>query len=133
METTTSSSTLTILGNSDPVGYIAGSGTISWQRDTIYPADGNNGQGPVTKLHIYQGEGVNEMRGLFHIVIVDYKNDDILKDALYIAKDAETAKIKALAPYANDHDLDDLDVICIRLGEIRKEKEIQEVRILKDN
>lgn len=88
---------------------------------------------PSAKLHIYQEKEVNEMRGLFHIVIVDYKEDDILEDKLYIAKDAETAKIKALSPFANDYDLDDLDIVCIRLGEIRKEKEIQEVRILKDN
>lgn len=83
-------------------------------------------------LIIERKEVKEEMRGLFYVAIVDYLNDTVLEDGLYIAKDAETAKIKALSVFADTYDLDDLDVICQRLGDIRKKKEIQEVKIVKE-
>lgn len=109
-------------------GDYSSSGTwTSWKGDTTYPPSG----GSWVTLYTERKE-VNEMRGLFYVVVVDYQNDTILEDGLYIAKDAETAKIKALSVFADTYDLDDLDVICQRLGDIRKKKEIQEVKIVKE-
>ena len=81
----------------------------------------------------YEKEEVKEMRGLFHTVVVEYKTDKILEDGLVIAKDKEIAKIKALAPFAEKYDLDDLDVICNRLGDVRKKQEVQKVCVVKED
>lgn len=83
-----------------------------------------------TLYALYEKEEVKDMRGLFHIVVVEYKTDKILQDGLVIAKDRETAKIKALAPFADAHDLDDLDAVCNKLGDVRKKREVQKVTIV---
>ena len=101
-----------------------GSNWVAWQGDTIYPP--NDGW----KSEHIQKEEVKDMRGLFHIVVVEYKTDKILEDGLIIARDREAAKIKALAPFADKYDLDDLDAICNKLGDVRKKKEVQKVEIV---
>ena len=77
-------------------------------------------------------EEVREMRGLFHVVLVDYITEDI-EEFLVIADNAEKAKIKALLEWGEEypsHDVDDLDVICNKLGDIRKKQEVQKVRVI---
>ena len=101
-----------------------GSNWVAWQGDTIFPP--NDGW----KSEYNQKGEVKDMRGLFHIVVVEYKTDKILQDGLVIAKDRETAKIKALAPFADAHDLDDLDAVCNKLGDVRKKREVQKVTIV---
>ena len=80
---------------------------------------------------IYKKEEVREMRGLFQFYVVDPEKGEVVGDGLVIAKNKETAKIKALAPFADKYDLDDLDIICNRLGDVREKKEVQEVKIVK--
>lgn len=64
------------------------------------------------------GKGVKDMKGLFHVVVVDYKAGKVLTDQRVIAESAERAKIKAVALLA--HRIDDLDIICNRLGDVRE-------------
>ncbi len=80
---------------------------------------------------IYEKEEVRDMRGLFQFYVVDPEKGEVVGDGLVIAKNKETAKIKALAPFADKYDLDDLDIICNRLGDVREKKEVQEVKIVK--
>lgn len=75
---------------------------------------------------------VKDMRSLYHVVVVNYKTDEILEDGLVIAENAEKARIKAAAPFVNGYDLDDLDVICNKLGDVRKKKEVQKVQVVKE-
>jgi len=80
-----------------------------------------------------QGKEVKkEMRCLYHVVVVDYKKDNILEDDLYIAESPEKAKIKALAQFVDDYDIDDLDVVCNKLGEVRKEEKPQKVQVVNE-
>lgn len=104
-----------------------------WVGD-ISPHKPNQAEVHIGNIHInnIQKQEVKEMRGLFHVVVVEYKTDKLLEVGLYIAKDKETAKIKALAPFADAYDLDDLDAICNKLGDVRKKKEITKVQVVKD-
>jgi hypothetical protein len=79
-----------------------------------------------------QGKEVKDMRSLYHVVVVNYKTDEILDDGLVIAENAEKARIRAAAPFVNWYDLDDLDVICNKLGDVRKKKEVQKVQVVKE-
>ncbi len=77
---------------------------------------------------------VREMRGLFEVYVVDPEAGEIVYSEDVIAKDKEMAKLKALqACEVPLDDLDDFDIICNRLGDVRKKKEIAEVRVVKDD
>jgi len=93
-------------------------------------------EGMVVQHNIkYQLEEVREMRGLFHIYVVDYEHDQVVAEGHIIADDEAKAKMKALHQWNDavaNYDLDDLDIICVKLGSVRKKKEIQEVKILKE-
>ena len=83
---------------------------------------------------IYKKEEVREMRGLFDVYVVDPEAGEIVYGDVVIAKDKEMAKLKALqACEVPLDDLDDFDIICNRLGDVRKKKEIAEVRVVKDD
>lgn len=120
------------------VGTLTISGSVgnsaTWVNDGYFPTttdDTDSWPGlPVILFEESKKEEVKDMRGLFHVVVVEYKTDRILEDGLVIAKDKETAKIKSLAPFADAFDLDDLDTICNRLGDVRKKKEVQKVEIV---
>ncbi len=86
---------------------------------------------PDTQLHIYT-EKENNMRGLFIVYLVDYKASQVLHiSEAVVADNVEKAKLKALKEWNGDVDLDDLDIIVLRLGDVRAKKEVQEVRIAK--
>lgn len=67
-----------------------------------------------------------EMRGLFTVIIVDPETDDIIYEGKHIAADEGAAKMRA-ATRAGElpKDLDDLDVIALRLGNVRDREELQ--------
>lgn len=122
------------------LSYVDSSSSSTWrwgfETGDTYPMQWHE-QWPQAEVHVHtlyleKKEVKEEMRGLFYVAIVDYLNDTVLEDGLYIAKDAETARIKALSVFADTYDLDDLDVVCQRLGDIRKKKEIQEVKVVKE-
>lgn len=72
-----------------------------------------------------------EMRGLYRVLAVDYKNDEVVVDKEVIASSNETAKLKALAPVVDKYDLDDLDVKAIKVMDVRKKPEPQRVIVEK--
>ena len=77
---------------------------------------------------------VREMRGLFEVFVVDPEEGEIVFGDVVVAKDKEMAKLKVLqACEVPLDDLDDFDIICNRLGDVRKKKEIAEVRVVKDD
>lgn len=99
-------------------------------------------QPPEVHFSIYQEpkrEEVKDMRGLFRVFVVNPEKGEVIYQDLTVAKDKETAKYKVLRlaaktiPLADGYDLDDLDIICNRLGDVRKKKEIQEVRMVNDD
>lgn len=67
-----------------------------------------------------------QMRGLFSVYIVDPETDDIVYEGQHIASDEGAAKMRA-ATRAGElpKDLDDLDVIAVRLGNVRDREEMQ--------
>ena len=109
-----------------------GSNWVAWQGDTIYPP--NDGW----KSEYIQKEEVKEMRGLFEVFVVDPKRGEIVYGDIVVAKDTETAMFKVLQegakviPLTDVYDLDELDFICNRLGDVRKKKEVQRVRVVKE-
>ena len=66
---------------------------------------------------VVDNQEVDDMRGLFHVVVVDYKRSEVLADRLVVAESAERAKMKAAALFVDK--LDDLDVVCNKLGDVR--------------
>ncbi len=86
------------------------------------------------KLDITSQKEVKEMRGLFEVYIVDYRKDRVLASDTVIADNAEKAKMKMLTQWDTviDYNLDDLDIICVRLGDVRKKAEVQKVKVVED-
>ena len=58
------------------------------------------------------------------------ENEAIVADSLVVANDEATARVKALKGIAINHDLDDLDFIVIRLGNVRAKRRPQEVKVV---
>ena len=81
-------------------------------------------------------EGLEEvkMRGLYFCCIVDPEGAGSVAvgPKLIIAKSEEAAKLKLIKDHAPPgRDLDDLDIICFKLGDVRAKKEVQEVKVVK--
>ncbi len=133
--------TVTYMGSSDTVAvvnnsyYLAVTDGSSWSGGLICREISAGAGMPMIETRTYQRinekEEVRDMRGLFQFYVVDPEKGGVVGDGLVIAKNKETAKIKALAPFADKYDLDDLDIICNRLGDVREKKEVQEVKIVK--
>ncbi len=111
-----------------PVGITT---TSQWGWDATPPSGEWMRMPSSVPYDVYIKEEVRDMRGLFQFYVVDPEKGKVVGDGLVIAKNKETAKIKALAPFADKYDLDDLDIICNRLGDVREKKEVQEVKIVK--
>ncbi len=74
----------------------------------------------------------NNMRGLFIVYIVDYKKSKVLfVSEPLIADNEQKVQMKALQAWGGDVDLDDLDILVQRIGNVRAKKEVSEVRIAK--
>ncbi len=87
---------------------------------------------PDSQLHIYT-QKENNMRGLFIVYIVDYKKGKVLFVSEPLVADSDQkVQMKALQAWGGDVDLDDLDILVQRIGNVRAKKETQEVKILKD-
>ena len=111
-------------------GYFPSGTWVAWNGDTIYPPLGFSWAPFITER-----KEVKEMRGLFHIYVVDYEHDQVITEGHIIADDEAKAKMKALHCWNDavaNYDLDDLDIICVKLGSVRRKKEVQEVKILKE-
>ena len=72
-----------------------------------------------------------EQRGLWRVIAVNPENEAIVIDAQVVANDEANARVKALKGVAADYDLDDLDFIVVRLGNVRAKRRPQEIRIIK--
>lgn len=73
------------------------------------------------------------MRGLFFVYIVDPILDVVISiTGPIVAKDSDNARLKAVqaAGEALTKDIDDYDIIVCRLGDVRKKKEVQEVKVV---
>gem|GEM_PF-5338692 len=65
-----------------------------------------------------------KMRGLYRIIAVDYKNDEVVVDEEVIADNERHAELKALAGIVNDYDLGDLDIKTIKVMDVRKSPDV---------
>jgi hypothetical protein len=74
------------------------------------------------------------MRGLYQVTVVDPERDMIWDSMQVIAKSEGGAKLKALRVLdgLDDRDPDDLDIIVVRLGDVRAKREVQEVKVVTD-
>jgi len=79
-------------------------------------------------------EEVSEMRGLWEVYVVDPEEGEVVYQSVVVARDAKNAEFKVLsrAMQINEgkYEVDDLDVISTRLGNVRDKREISEVRIV---
>lgn len=65
------------------------------------------------------------MRGLFVVYIVDPGKDEVTERiGAFIARDEDSAQLKAIQEVGHKlGDIDDLDIIVIKLGSVREKKE----------
>jgi hypothetical protein len=78
------------------------------------------------------------MRGLFSVHVVDPdKGKVVASRLLLVAKSESNARLKAISEIAATdeftRDVDDYDIIVVRLGDVRAKKEVQEVKVIKDD
>ena len=72
------------------------------------------------------------MRGLFIVYLVEYKISKVLRvSEPLVAENEQKAQFKALQMWGDVGDLDDLDIIVQRIGNVRAKKDVQEVKIVK--
>jgi len=114
------------------------SGTCNWYfapntvddyRPYIYPGQ------PKAEVSIHynlQREEVKrEMKGLYRVIAVDYRNETVIVDEEVIANSEENARLVALADIVSDYDVDELDIKVIKIMDIRKVPEPQRIVIEK--
>jgi hypothetical protein len=107
--------TTTATGTSDPWYWYSGNihyGFVPWT--------------PIKE----EGEKMN--RGLYEVVLVD-PEDDAVESYYVVASDEGKAKVKAMRLYDGTKDVDDIDVIVRRLGDVRQKRVVQEVKVVKDD
>lgn len=79
-------------------------------------------------------EEVEEMRGLFAVYVVDPVEGDVVYQGVVVARDAKNAEFKVLSAAMrvteNEFEVDDLDVISVRLGNVSAKKGITTVRVV---
>lgn len=126
-------------------------GTATWNGDILLAADGHRHDHSLDPSHthpsweppLYQmniipspEESPKEktMRGLFLVYVVDPEFDLIVAQfGPAVAVDGDSAKMKAIAkcgPFVKD--IDDLDFVVLKLGNIRAKREVQTVKIAKE-
>lgn len=85
------------------------------------------------QIKFYEKE--NNMRGLFIVYIVysDGADDEIWSSGPIVAKNADSAKMKAVKKFnlPEGKELDDFDILVYGLGNVRAKKEVSEVRVIK--
>jgi hypothetical protein len=79
---------------------------------------------------------VDKSRGLFLGFVVDPAMDELIyaSDRPFVAADEEHAKLKIVqkAGGSLSKEVDDYDIIILRLGKVRAKKEVQTVKVVKD-
>lgn len=86
---------------------------------------------PITNYYPQEKENP-KMRGLFDVYIVDPEIDDVAWSKCIIAKDEQSAKLKVVSSATLTKDIDDYDIIVVKLGNVRPKKEVQEVKVVKE-
>jgi len=79
---------------------------------------------------------VNNMRKLYQIIVVDPATEEIMPigDEVVpsiIAKNREQALLKVGLPPVAIANIDDFDIICVELGDVRAKKEAAKVKVVK--
>ena len=138
--------TLTISGTAGNMATIAISDYYpstmsgsSWTGELLYHEMSGGVGTPMTETRTYQvinkKEEVRDMRGLFQVYVIDPKKETVIGNILVIAKNEKSAEIKALTkamPF-DEFDIDDLDIVTVKLGSIRAKKEVQKVCVVKED
>lgn len=79
---------------------------------------------------------VDKSRGLFLGFVVDPTADELVysSDRPFVAADEEHAKLKIVqkAGGSLSKEVDDYDIIILRLGKVRAKKEVQTVKVVKE-
>ena len=73
------------------------------------------------------------MRGLYRIIVVDPKSEEIVGPIFVIAKDESGALLKADLPQGIRSYSDHYDFIVDRLGDVRAKKDVQKVKVVKED
>ena len=73
-------------------------------------------------------EHMGQERGLYRVITVDPEKGTVEIDELVVANDEVGAKLKVLRDIAGD--LDDFDIIVVRLGNVKPKRRPQEVKIV---
>ena len=81
--------------------------------------------------NLQREEVKREMKGLYRVIAVDYKNETVVVDEEVIANSEENARLVALADIVSDYDVDELDIKVIKIMDIRKVPEPQRIVIEK--
>mgnify|MGYP001559596602 FL=1 len=107
------------------VTYTVGTNTldIGWVANPVYPKPEERKE--------------TNMYGLFEVIVVDPSDEIVVQIGGYqrnhvVAKDETSAKIKVLKGATLPKDLDEYDVIVVRLGNVRAKQEIQKVVVVKE-
>ena len=78
-------------------------------------------------------ERKKNVRGLFEVFIVNPETDTVWCERKVVARDADGARMKAIRlGIPPEHDPEDYDVICRRIGDVRLKTKVKEVRVVKD-
>jgi hypothetical protein len=86
--------------------------------------------GEVSLISLLENRKENGMRGIYMVVIVEPQKEKVKGPFFVIAKSAESAKFRA-ANEAGIEDIEDYDIVPVRLGDVREKKVVQEVKIVK--
>lgn len=71
----------------------------------------------------------NGMRAVYLVMVVEPQTEEVTGPFYVVAKSTESARFKA-AKQAGIEDIEDFDIIPVRLGDVRPKKVIQEVKIV---
>ena len=73
----------------------------------------------------------NNMRGLFIVYVVNgVKGEVVWTTVPFVADNAEKAKMKAAQEGTKGLDLDDLDFVVLRLGDVRPKERVKEIKVV---
>ena len=74
----------------------------------------------------------SNMRGLFIVYVVNgVKGEVINVSGAFVADNAEKAKMHTIrAGWCKNEDLDDLDFVVVRLGDVRPKERVKEVKVV---
>lgn len=71
-----------------------------------------------------------DMRGLFAVWIVDPEIEEVTPVGPLVAKTEDGARIRALTDTKLKKDVEDYDVVVVRLGDVRKKEVVQKVEVV---